>query len=67
MKKFKVIIEETISQEFEVEAENFESAEDIATEKYYKGEFVLEPGEVDYKQMSIIDDETQEQTSWFDF
>lgn len=67
MKKFKVIIEETISQEFEVEAEDFESAEDIATAKYYKGEFVLEPGEVNYRQMSIIDGETKEQTSWFDF
>ena len=66
MKKFKVIIEETVSQEFEVEAEDFESAEDIATAKYYEGEFVLEPGEVNYRQMSIIDDETKEQTSWFD-
>lgn len=67
MKKFKVTICETVSQDFEVYAEDFESAEDIATEKYDRGEFVLEPGEVDYKQMSICDEETQEQTSWFEF
>ena len=67
MNTFKVIIEETISQEFEVFAEDFESAANIATDAYNRGEFVLEPGEVQQKQMSIIDDETQEQTSWFDF
>ena len=67
MKKFKVIIEETISQEFEVEAEDFESAANIATEKYNNGEFVLEPGEVNYKQMSVCDEDTQEQTNWFEF
>lgn len=67
MKKFKVIIEETISQEFEVEAEDFENAEEIAIEKYDNGEFVLEPGEVSYKQMSVCDEDTQEQTNWFEF
>ena len=67
MKKFKVTIEETVSQEFEVYAEDFESAEEIAIRNYDIGEFVLEPGELQYKEMSICDEETQEQTSWFEF
>lgn len=67
MKKFIVIIEETVSQEFEVEAENLESAEELAIDKYHNGIFVLEPGELYDKQMSIVDTETQEQTSYFKF
>ena len=37
-------IEEHISQEFEVEAEDEKQAEDIAIEKYSNEEFVLENG-----------------------
>ena len=67
MKKFKITICETVSQDFEVEAEDFESAEEIAIKNYDIGEFVLEPGEVQYKEMAITDTETEEQTSWFEF
>jgi hypothetical protein len=67
MKKFKVIICETISKEFEVFAEDFESAEVIATENYDRGIFVVDSKDINYKEMSIIDEETEEQTSWFEF
>ena len=40
--KYKVTIEEHISQEFEVEAEDEKQAEDIAIEKYSNEEFVVE-------------------------
>lgn len=67
MKKFKVTICETVSQDFEVEAEDLESAEEIAIKNYDIGEFVLEPGNLCYKEMAITDTETEEQTSWFEF
>ena len=66
-KVFEVCIEETVSQVFEVEAADMGEAEEIATEKYDNGEFVLEPGELSGKQMMIRDPETNEETSWFDF
>lgn len=66
-KTFIVTIEETVDQDFEVEAVDIEEAMDIATEKYNDGEFVLEPGEVTYKQMACRDPETDESTSWVEF
>ena len=67
MKKFKIIIEEHVSEEFEVEAENMEEAFNIAEKKYYSGEFVLEPGNVSYKLMSgeIVD--RKESIEWIEF
>lgn len=46
MKKYIITIEETIVQDFEIEAESPEEAFEIAEKKYDAGEFVLEPGEV---------------------
>ena len=42
--KFKVTIEEHISQQFEVEADDERQAEDVAREKYRSGEFVVDNG-----------------------
>lgn len=67
MKTFRITIEETISQDFEVEAEDMEQAMEIAEEKYNNCEFVLEPGEVNYKQMQCEDTETNESTEWMQF
>lgn len=53
MSTYIVAIEETISQEFLIEAENTEQAAKIAEEKYKNGEFVLESGEVSFKQMAV--------------
>lgn len=66
MKKFVITIEETVCQNFEVEAENAEQAMEFAENKYQNGEFVLEPGEVCFKQMAIMkpDDEA---TEWIEF
>ena len=64
---FRVTIEETISQTFEVLAESFEDAEEITTEKYNNGEFVLEPGELQHKEMMINDVENNEETNFFEF
>ena len=44
MTKYKVMIEEIISQEFEIEAENIDEASVLAERKYKNGEFVLDNG-----------------------
>lgn len=64
MKKFIIAIEETVVQEFEVMAEDSIEALEIAEEKYHKGEFVLEPGEVQFRQMASVGDEP---TEWMEF
>ena len=67
MKKFKIIIEEHVSEEFEVEAENMEEAFNIAEKKYYSGEFVLEPGNVSHRLMSRETADGKECTEWVEF
>ncbi len=64
--KYKVFIEETVCDFFEVEASSSEEAEEIARKKYSNCEFVLEPGEVTSKQM-MIEEPTGMQTEWFEF
>ena len=64
MKKFIIAIEETVVQEFEVMAEDSIEALEIAEQKYRKGELVLEPGEVQFRQMASVGDEP---TEWREF
>lgn len=66
MKKYTIAIEETIVDEFEIEANDFNEAMNIAEEKYRKGEFVLSPGEVQFKQMAVISPSC-ERTEWNEF
>ena len=61
-----IALEETVVGEFEVQAENFSQALDIAEDKYKSGEFVLEPGEVTFKQISVIAPDN-ESTDWKEF
>lgn len=51
--KYTITIEETVTQDFKVEAESPEEALQIASQKYSDGEFVLEPGDVTEKKMAI--------------
>ena len=66
MKKFTIAIEETVVQEFEIEANSTEEAWDIAERKYRSGEIVLEPGEVQWRQMAIVNP-SNEATEWKEF
>ncbi len=66
MKKYIIAIEETIVEEFEVEANSSEDALVIAEEKYKSGEFVLTPGEVQHRQMAIISPACK-YTKWSEF
>ncbi len=67
MRKFVVTIEEMVSQDFEILAENFEQAEKIATEKYKNGEFALVPGNLVAKQMEIHNVTDDVWTGWNEF
>jgi len=66
MKKFCVVIEETISEEFEIDAESKEDAIKKAIEKYKSGEFVLSPGNLEHKQFAILEDDS-EIDEWIEF
>lgn len=64
--KFTIAIEETVVEEFEVEAQTPERAMQIAEQKYKDGVFVLENGEVQTRQMAIVKPEIAE-TNWVEF
>lgn len=66
MKEFTIVIEETVSQPFVVVANDAEEAMKIAEDKYKNGEFVLEPGELVCKQMTIVSPD-DELTEWTEF
>lgn len=63
--KITVSIEETIVQDFVIEAESLGEAMEIAEKKYKSGELVLEPGEPQFRQMSATDGEMT--TEWVEF
>ena len=65
-KKYGITIEETISEEFIVYAENSEEAMKIAEGKYNTEEFILAPGNLTSKQMAITSPEN-EVTEWTEF
>lgn len=55
MKKFNVVVEETVVGNFVVEAENAEDALELARRNYREGTFVLEPGEVQDLNFLVAD------------
>lgn len=46
MQEYKILIEETVSQAFAIQANSEEEAVQIAREKYKTAELVLEPGDL---------------------
>lgn len=64
--KIKVTIEEHIGQEFEVEADTIEEAMQIAEQKYYDGEFVVDAFNAPNAKLMMADD-GQYQTEWEEF
>lgn len=66
MKKKKLIItiEETISQDFEIEAEDIKKAMELAREKYKDGEFVVEPSTPTAVLMHARTEDGEEETGW---
>lgn len=64
--KYTITIEETVAKDFEVEASNAEEAYETAGQKYKSGEFVLDPGECQFKQIAITAP-SDEVTEWREF
>ena len=56
MGKYQIIIEETIADDFAVEASSPDEARSIAERKYRSGEFVIEDGEVQTRRIAVNDD-----------
>jgi hypothetical protein len=67
MRKFKVHIEETISDTFTVEAETMEEAMAFAEYEYAVGNFVIHPQTPTCRQMMAECDENGEATEWEEF
>ena len=63
--KITVTIEEHITQDFEVEANTLEEAMEIAAQKYYDCEFVINSTDVTAKLMMADDGENC--TEWSEF
>lgn len=54
--KYKVIVEETVSQAFDIEADSPEEAFRIAEHGYRDGALVLEPGNVIQVQAAVFNE-----------
>lgn len=66
-KTFKITIEETISQTFDIEAETIEEAMEIAERDYNDGYLIVDNGDLVAKQMMAEDEEADETTEWVEF
>lgn len=66
-KLFKVTIEETVADDFDVFASNIEEARKIAIDKYHNGEFVLEPGNLMDKKLLVSVEDINAGEGWTEF
>lgn len=58
-KSYHIVIEETISEEFTVEAQSKDEAIKKAIESYRNGTFVLSPGSLEHKQLMVEGEDGQ--------
>lgn len=68
MKKYIVTIEETINQDFEIEANSKDEARRIVEDKYRSSEIVVDNGTLTYKQMYVSENnEAFKEEEWMEF
>ena len=53
MSEYQIVIEETVVDDFTVEADSPEEAQSIAEQMYHDGRIVLESGEVQQKRIAV--------------
>lgn len=56
VRTFTVVVEETVTQEFQVEGSGAESAAEVARELYRAGDLVLSPGELQSARLHVTTD-----------
>ena len=66
MNKYTIAIEETVIGEFEITAENETETLRSVEDKYKRGDIVLCPGELQFKQMAVVPS-SGEITEWHKF
>lgn len=64
--KYTITIEETVTKDFEIEASDADEAYEMAEQKYKSGEFVLDSGECQFRQIAITK-LSNEATEWREF
>lgn len=64
--KYTITIEETVAKDFEIEANSADEAYETAEQKYKDSEFVLDPGECQFRQIAITNP-SNEATEWRKF
>lgn len=64
--KYTITIEEAVAKDFEIEASSADEAYEIAERKYKSGEFVLDPGECQFRKITITKP-SKECTEWREF
>ena len=60
MSEYQIIIEETVVDDFTVEASSPEEAQSIAEQLYRDGKIVLESGEVQQKRIAVNGDDCED-------
>ncbi len=60
------LLNETVSETFEIEANSEEEAVSVAIQEYNAGNFVVSADNVEYRQISVVD-ENGEFTDWITF
>ena len=66
-RQYLVTIEEHISQEFPIEAEDIAHAMDKAKEEYRRGQLVVQPSAPIARLMMARSEDTEEETEWKEF
>lgn len=67
LRKYLVAIEEHISQEFSIQAEDIAHAMDKAKEAYCRGQLVVQPSAPVARLMMARSADTEEETEWKEF
>ena len=64
--KYTITIEETCTKDFDIKADSAEEAYETAEQKYKPGDFVLDPGDCQFRPIAITKP-SKEATEWREF
>ncbi len=67
MKKYQIVIEETLVDDFTIEASSPEEAQSIAEQMYHDGKIVLENGEVQTRRIAVNDTDCENLIDFHEF